>query len=150
MLAGLVLGLMVLAASAKADSGRSVNSESKKAGKEPLPAAKLDAAFDLPVGKEIAVDADRLVIAFTDVPVDSRCPKGAKCVWAGNAKVALKLTVPGQPAIAAIVNTGVDPKEFAFAGYRIRLVELDPYPRVGAKPAKASYTIRLLVAKNPK
>jgi hypothetical protein len=80
-------------------------------------------------------------LIFANVVNDSRCPKGAQCVWAGTATVHLQL-VP-DPAVADTVNLlavldGGEPRAEAAAqlpvdtlGVSITLLDLAPYPVVG-------------------
>ena len=47
--------------------------------------------FDLKLGQSAVAGDERLKINFVSVVEDSRCPEGATCIWAGNAKIALTL-----------------------------------------------------------
>ena len=55
-------------------------------------AAQRASSVSLRVGEQKTV-ASRLKIHFLEVTDDSRCPVGTTCVWAGNAKVKLALSV---------------------------------------------------------
>ena len=96
-------------------------------------------------------------LVFANVVNDSRCPKGAQCVWAGTATVHLQL-VP-DPAVPDTVNLlavldGGEPRAEAGAqlpvdtlGVRITLLDLAPYPVVGRRPAGARPRATIRVAK---
>ena len=38
--------------------------------------------------------APAATLTFVDIVSDSRCPKGAQCVWAGEVTIAMKLATP--------------------------------------------------------
>ncbi len=72
-----------------------------------------------------------LVVKFVSVPEDSRCPKGAACVWAGNAKVKLEVR-KGRGAWKTVeLNTNAGATSAVVEGFEIKLVGLDPYPGSG-------------------
>ena len=73
----------------------------------------------------------------------SRCPEGAMCIWAGNAKVVLLFS---QEDMA--LNTYLDPQLGTYSNYTIRLVMLNPYPRLYAPINPKEYIVGLLVTKN--
>ena len=82
---------------------------------------------------------DRARIGFGNVVNDSRCPRGTKCIWAGTATVRLWLVPPGGDSVAvlAVLPGGVGREETGAVlpadtlGYRLTLLELEPYPEAG-------------------
>ena len=83
--------------------------------------------YRLVVGQSVLVDG-QLLLGFTDVPEDSRCPANAYCVWQGNAEVTLSASFGRCVAVVFTLNTDLLPRDTVFAPYRIELVGLDPYP----------------------
>jgi len=107
------------------------------------PEARLDEAFDIRYGGKVSIAGESLSIQFLDVPEDSRCPEGVVCVWAGNAKVALR--VVGRDVD---LNTYLEPRKDTVSDYTVELVSLNPYPVYNQEIEKEEYTARLLVRRN--
>ena len=93
-------------------------------------------------GDRVVVD-DTFTVLFSDVTEDSRCPTDVECVWQGNAAVVLKLTAGSGPAFTMTLNTGVPSDTGEYAGYRIRLTDLDPKPVSTRSIQRAEYRARL-------
>lgn len=108
----------------------------------------LDKEVSIGYGQEAYIPNQNLRIIFTDVTEDSRCPDNARCIWAGNGKVVVKLITPGTTAIDASLNTYLDPKEVSYESFSIQLRELSPYPHAGSQIEKNSYKIILVVHKD--
>jgi len=112
------------------------------------PAAK-DAAlgqeFDVRVGQWVTIEGERLRVTFDRVAEDSRCPEGVQCVWAGNAKVVLRLSKARRRSSTMTLNTGTDPKQAAYRGYEVRLVKLEPYPKEKRRIRRRDYAATLVV-----
>ena len=69
-----------------------------------------------------------LTIKFVTVLEDSRCPVGVNCVWAGNAKIQLRVADRQGHIKMLELNTNGDPNVGQFGGYAISLVNLTPKP----------------------
>ena len=78
-------------------------------------------------GKEAKVEGEDLKIAFVSVAEDSRCPEGATCVWAGNARVHLVARNSKDECAEFDLNTHLQPVEYDFGKYKIRLAQLAPH-----------------------
>ena len=104
----------------------------------------LDQDFKLKVG-ESAQASEGLKIEFDSVTEDSRCPKGVTCVWAGNAKVLLKVKKDGGKAANVELNTNINPKTSRYLDYELRLKELKPYPESNATIKSSDYEVTLTV-----
>lgn len=109
--------------------------------------AQLDQPFTLFV-REKAQIGD-LQIRFISVPEDSRCPADVECVWAGNAKIVLGVSLKGSDETVITINSTVDPREALYAGYRIRFVSLKPTPLSGRTINPAEYRVTLIVSRVP-
>jgi hypothetical protein len=81
----------------------------------------------VPVGKRVTFDDGRFVLGFEAVDADSRCPADAICVWQGDAEARFRLTADGRRA-GTTLHTSGEPKSIEYAGYRIHLVNVEPYP----------------------
>jgi len=84
-----------------------------------------------------------LRIQFKDVLEDSRCPEGATCIWAGNAKIAILLN-----ETEANLNTYLEPKQSRISRYTVDLISVKPYPKVGVEVKKDDYVVKLLITKD--
>ncbi len=117
--------------------------------------------FELRYGASATLDGG-VTVTFTGVPADSRCPMDAMCVWAGEAIVAVNITLPtalpnGVAAPPACDVTGLradcllsttNGKTTAPLGdYSIGLVQLAPYPRA-ATPIRTQDYIATIVVTN--
>jgi hypothetical protein len=101
---------------------------------------KLGEQFVLRFGEGVSVQNAGLKIVFQDVTEDSRCPEGAVCVWAGNARVLL-----GVNDSTIALNTMLDPKLAVLGKYVVRLSSLGPYPMIGQRIQKGDYVASLMV-----
>ena len=84
-------------------------------------AAQRETTASIRVGEQKTV-AGRLKIHFQEVIDDSRCPIGTTCVWAGNAKVKLTLSV-GRKRRDFELNSNLAPTSIDYNGYRVKLQE---------------------------
>ncbi len=105
--------------------------------------AALDQNFRLRRGETAAVGADGLTVRFVAVVEDSRCPMGVQCVRAGEAKVQLDLRLADERNAVVLATEGGQPRQASFAGYDVRLVELDPSPRTDAPLPNYVATLRV-------
>jgi hypothetical protein len=102
----------------------------------------------LKIGQEARVDA-LLRLDFLGVPEDSRCPAVVECFWAGDAAVAIAVSLGMGPSFPDTLHTTLDPKAVLFGGYTITLVELTPYPQVPGPIPPADYAARFKVERIP-
>jgi hypothetical protein len=109
--------------------------------------AALGQEFELKVGQQVSIKREGLRVSFQAVAEDSRCPQGVTCVWAGNGKVALKLSKIGKRAATMSLNTGLDPKQDTYRGYDVKLVSLNPYPKKDSPIKKWDYVATLIVSR---
>ncbi len=101
--------------------------------------------FELKAGKEKTAKRSKLKVKFIAVLEDSRCPAGAQCVWAGNAKIKISVTSKRLGTKIFEINTEMGPKGDQFDGYAINLESLTPSPtavgKIDPKKYKAKFTI---------
>ena len=101
--------------------------------------------FKLKMGESAKSKPEGLEVEFHSVAEDSRCPKGVTCMWAGNAKVLLKVKKNGGKPVDVELNTNSNPKTANYLDYELRLKELKPYPEsdVTIKPSDYEVTLTL-------
>lgn len=114
-------------------------------------APRLGREFTLRARQQITLPREGLRIKFVSVNEDSRCPTDVQCVWAGNAAVRLDVSIRGKGSKTLTLNTNnrspsVD--ENLYRSYKLKLVDLRPYPRSNRKIAPGDYVVTLLVSKN--
>jgi hypothetical protein len=87
-----------------------------------------------------------LTVKLVSVVEDSRCPIGVDCVWAGNAKVEIKVRKSNGAWKTLQLNTGMGDTLAVFEGFEIKFMELTPHPAVNIKinPKKylATFAVR--------
>jgi hypothetical protein len=109
--------------------------------------AQTKETFTLNVGKQKTAKKSRLKIKFLGVTEDSRCPVGVNCIWAGNAKVKVKI-IGARSSKEFEFNTNSGPKGDTFEGWSIVIDELTPEPHadkpINPKSYKAKFTITRL------
>lgn len=103
---------------------------------------------DVGYGSEVTIKQQPLVVGFTEVLEESRCPEGVDCLWAGNAKIQISLqTPPLERMTMAELNTNTQfPVSVEYDGREITLVELRPYPiyKVVINPYQYIATLRIV------
>ena len=90
--------------------------------------------------------AGRLSIKVVSIE-DSRCPRGTQCVWAGNAKVRIRVKNANGAAQVFDLNTNMQPENVRFAGYRISLTDVNPSPANNIRINRNAYTATFSVTK---
>ena len=88
-----------------------------------------------------------ITLGLTAVPSDSRCPRNVTCVWAGSAAVTLSLK-SGSSDTTATINTGVDPRQFTWRGWHVRLRDVTPSPDAGASTPRDAYRVTVGVGRD--
>jgi hypothetical protein len=94
-------------------------------------AAQTDRTLTLRVGDQKKVTDEKLKIRFAEVVEDSRCPKGANCVWAGNAKMKITYRVGNGAEESVEINTSTGRTGFRAGNYAFTFVSLTEKPAQG-------------------
>lgn len=123
--------------------GQDSNQASSHAKQVPL-----DQEFELKVGQEAIIKGEQLKVKFISVLEDSRCPKGVACIQAGQGRVALQLTPRNKKSESVELSTASTKQEIDFNGYQVKLVSLNPYPKMDSQVKPADYVLNLTVSKN--
>lgn len=115
--------------------------------------AVLDEPFELKVNEAKQIHSKNLTIGFGSVDYDSRCPDGAICVWEGEANVNLWLSKPSYDTVkfkltisGYVIKADTSHHRFVdVPGYRIRLMQLAPYPSVQVTNDYSKYIATLFI-----
>jgi LysM repeat protein len=120
--------------------------------------ATLNSPFQLKAGQTATVAPQGPIVEFVEVVEDSRCPTGVECVWAGRARILIRISSSGDvlgfgvqelTLEAGQVDPAGDSVKGASDTYWFELVALDPYPQApkqGAQQEQPDYTATLVVA----
>ena len=108
----------------------------------------LGETFRLATGGVAVVRGEDLRIEFERVLSDSRCPRSTQCITEGDAVIRVWLSKP--PGGRAGHDLRTSPPATAEARdreYRIRLVDLEPYPQTDRTTRPSGYVATLLVSR---
>ena len=113
--------------------------------------ARLGEEFILPVGQSVVITGEDLGIKFVDISEDSRCPKGATCVWEGRVAALVEISADGSPQQLELTEPGLTdaPARETFKEYEITY-KVEPYPEVGKEISADEYHLRITVSLAPK
>lgn len=89
----------------------------------------------------------KLKIQFVSLVEDSRCPEGVRCVWAGNAKIQVKVTDSTGESKTFEMNTNLGPKGDSLGGYAINLISVEPRPRANIRINRNAYTATFSISR---
>jgi hypothetical protein len=95
---------------------------------------------------EVVTAKGGIRIRFVEMVEDSRCPTDANCVWAGNAKIRVKVTRNGRSKLLEL-NSNTRPKSAIFAGYSFDLTGLTPEPRSNIRINRNGFVATIEVKK---
>ena len=114
----------------------------------PTRQAPLNQEFIMKVGEDVVFKGEDLEIRFLSVVEDSRCPKGEQCISEGNGKIELQLKRSQKQPVIVELNTSSGTKKANYDGYEVKIVGLEPYPKMGGSIKPADYVVTVLVSKN--
>src|SRR5262249_45399476 len=107
----------------------------------------LSQEFDLKVNQEAMIEGEGLAVKFVSVLEDGRCPEDVTCVWAGNAKIKVRLSKQNLEPCAVDLKTTVKPKISSYSNYEINLVALKPSRKSDKDIQQDQYIATLIVTK---
>ncbi len=102
---------------------------------------QLPDTVELKPGQSVHLPDQGYRITFLSVPADSRCPAEARCVWAGDAAIQLKIS--GSEARDCTLHTTLNPKSIALERVDIALMKVAPYPSLSSPINPWEYRVRL-------
>ena len=97
------------------------------------------------INKQVAAKGG-LKITFVELVEDSRCPVDVECIWAGNAKIKVRVTKNGRSKVLEL-NTMGGAAVPSYAGYRFKLQGLTPKPRSNVRINRNGYQASIEVTK---
>ena len=110
--------------------------------------ARFDQPFMLSPGAAAVFD-DNLQVGFDQVLSDSRCPRGAQCIVAGEAGVRVWLSKASRGREDRQLKTTTTASQATYDSYTITLVTLDPVPEAGSTIKPTDYVATLTVSHSP-
>lgn len=116
--------------------GRAASSCNKK---NSIPTSSADTTFTIKINACATKTAglQNATLCFDSVMQDSRCPKGAFCIWAGTAIAKFTFSKNGisYPLTLATAPYSRFPVDTLLSGYKIKFINLTPYPGTFTPPA---------------
>ncbi|MBX2965825.1 MAG: hypothetical protein KF845_06745 [Cyclobacteriaceae bacterium] len=101
----------------------------------------------LQLGKEHSIPGHHTMISYESITYDSRCPSDVVCIWGGFAVAKFKIVRNNKPDFFELsTETGGDSNEIVIYNYRIKLLDLLPYPKIhGTPPEQSDYKAEVLI-----
>lgn len=100
--------------------------------------------FTIALGK--CQKMDSVKITFLEVLEDSRCPKDVDCVWAGQAKIKIRIKEKGKAAFEKEILFDGSRREIAIytsETVAIKAVGLSPYPNTSLPKGDRAYYLEV-------
>jgi hypothetical protein len=98
-------------------------------------------------GQQKRVANGKVRITFISVTEDSRCPINAKCIWAGNAKVKIQVSVRGGETRTFVLNTNGGDRAGTADAYRVQLEDLSPGKQTSRPIRQRDYRVTVSITK---
>ena len=105
------------------------------------------ASGELGIGQELVMD--KISVEFKKVISDSRCPEQVNCIWQGEAKVLLGITMNGTYFEKELVISGAAKQAVHFGLLELSVPYLKPYPRTAQGISLKDYCLGVNVVTNP-
>ena len=103
-------------------------------------------AQDVKVQINKQVKANGVTVEFVELMEDSRCPVDVDCVWAGNAKIKVRVSKNGRSKFLEL-NTMPETVLASYAGYRFKLKALLPELRSNVRVNRNAYVASIEMTK---
>lgn len=105
---------------------------------------RISIASDLGIGNEFQLN--QTSVQFLGVVSDSRCPKQVTCIWPGEAKVLLGITIGGQYFEREVVIKSTGAELPLTKNLQILVSNLRPYPETANGIDPEEYCLRISAA----
>lgn len=109
--------------------------------------ARSNQEIKVQVNNQKSINKNDLTVKFVSVLEDSRCPEGTNCIWAGNAKLKLKLKKKNGAWKTFELNTNIEKNDLKFGGYSIKISELTPTPAANVRINPDGYVATFSISK---
>jgi len=110
--------------------------------------ATLNKEFSLGIGQTAGITGEPLTVQFVEIQDDSRCPKGAMCIWQGRVSAVLQVSDGSDSTKIVLTEPGLSDqygrgtyKKYEFTS------RVQPYPELGKKIPKDDYRVLLTIRK---
>jgi hypothetical protein len=110
--------------------------------------ADLGQQVTLAPGQSVSINGEPLKLQFVKVVNESRCPKGAQCIWEGQVTCLAEITLKDMQKSMVLTQLGGSPAEMDISGYKISFT-VDPYPELNKTIKAANYRLNLTISKEP-
>ena len=97
------------------------------------------------VGNSAKVDKLGMTIKFVEVVEDSRCPEGAQCIWAGQARVKIQVDRYHKTLAVFVLNLNEGKNSAEYGDQTITFKSLEPYPNAHKPSDPKTYTATFTV-----
>ena len=109
---------------------------------EPVVYSQAEAADSVRVRVGQTIVVEGIKVRFSAVQSDSRCPSDVVCVWEGDAQANFVVEQNcncDTPAFELKLHTTLEPKSSTAYGFRVTLLNLQPYPRASTPTKPDAY-----------
>jgi hypothetical protein len=108
--------------------------------------AKLGETVTLQLGQTVNFTDESLVIRLVKKISDSRCPKGAQCIWAGEASCQIEFTYQNQTQSIVLTQPGGGEGNRTLLDYTLAFT-IEPYPELNKTIEDKDYRLVLTVTR---
>ena len=110
--------------------------------------AKLGEQFYIKVGQTESINSENIKIKLLEVTNESRCASDVVCIWAGEVKVVLNVSINNQDMGDKTLTLGAgndDQSIENIGGYSVKVLAVNPYPVSTHKIEQSEYIVTLIV-----
>ena len=112
--------------------------------------ANLGQEVELKIGQTVSIEGEQTKVNFVEVVNDSRCAKGATCIWQGEVTCIVEITYFESMHHKTLTQPGLtqEPSRDVFKEYSITF-NVKPYPELEKDIKTNEYRLQLVIEKNP-
>ena len=115
----------------------------------PVTQPRVGDSFSLRAGQSITFSDAPVTVTFLTVKQDSRCPKSADCIRAGDVTASVQVTINGGESRTVSLTwpgSTENPNTESVGAYAVTLNDVQPYPETPDNPIRPeAYSISLVV-----
>jgi hypothetical protein len=108
----------------------------------------LNGEFSLAIGQTAELQEEQLTINFEGIQEDSRCPRGATCIWQGRVSCVLQVSDSSDSTKIVLTEPGLS-DQYGRSTYKkyVFTSRVQPYPELGKKILTEDYRVLLTIEK---